>query len=291
MSRIEDLLKKAAEFDDPREIDEFMGSFKELYKVDFFKTGLDVILSQIEIGYVTFKIVRDIAGENLHGCCLTTEKHVFSKMFNSFVKKQKHLIRIKSLTVDTLMHEMAHALEKISRQDLSKEFEAIFKNDLKLLEGASLMSREAIKQVIFKEIELYDPSQHNSEFFARFYQLYAMSKEVGTYDKQFHFKMEDIKHVFPGTTAWVEQRFNEAIKPALNPEISKLTKKIEYDELLGGYSRKNRSTRTEPGGKKKWGGKVGSLFGDDIEGNDKIGSNSGDNVKRIGSIFDDDKKD
>jgi len=259
MTSIDKILLNASKFDDEQKIPNFIGIFKELYKIPLFKVGLDAILTKAEIGHIEFVMERKDVAERLHGCCITTEKVGFNKFMKTFIRHKHHKIRLQTMEIHVLAHELAHALEKESRLNIRKDFETAFKLDMQNLERGHMMVQNAIKQILFKEIELYDKSQHASEFLARYFELLARSKEIGGYSGNFHFKLAEIVAIFENTTRWIELVFNEALKAQTREHISKMTETVEFDEGLGNFARKER--KKHMGEKPKWGKATGSIFG------------------------------
>ena len=186
---------------------EFIGLFKELYKVPLFKIGLDVSLTKAEIGNLKFNIQDTKQKTSLHGCCITKKKTIFNKAFGSFMQSHSHIVEIKTLTADVLMHEIAHSLEFESKINLSTEFANIFQYDLKKINKGHLLIKDAINQILYKDLTLYKKSQYNSEFLARYFELLARSKEVGGFTGQYHFTLIEIINCFPNVTKWIEKIF------------------------------------------------------------------------------------
>ena len=259
MTGISSIIKKAISFDDVRKVEDFSGHYKELYKIAIFKPSLDLMLTKAEQGMVKFTLQPHDNLNRLHGCCITEEYRLFNKIRNSFVRNFKHTINIKTLSAEVMMHEMAHAVEKESRVQLDREFSKIFRADLINAENSHIHIQTAVRQVILKEIELYPKQQHDSEYFARFYQLLAMSKEISSYHDDFHFKLPEMMNVFRNTITWIDQVFNHKLKHQIATHIEKLTANIKFDDELNNFARKNKSIH---GKDVKWKRTVGSLFGD-----------------------------
>lgn len=227
---IDNLLNKYIEKGNQLQKSILIKNYKELYKLEILKPGLDLILSEAEIGNITFelKIVDDLV--QLRGCCLTHEKHIYHKVFKSFVKTFKHKILLQKLNVGVLMHEIAHALEKQGRINLSDGFDQAMMEDLKTIATASHTIRYAIDKIMYKDLKLYPENQQSSELFARLFQMFAMSKEVGHFDEAFQFHYQDCRKFFKNSIMWIEEIFNPAIQTRIPDYISKQTEKIEFDK-------------------------------------------------------------
>ena len=191
---IDNLLNKYIEKGNQLQKSILIKNYKELYKLEILKPGLDLILSEAEIGNITFelKIVDDLV--QLRGCCLTHEKHIYHKVFRRFVKTFKHKILLQKLNVGVLMHEIAHALEKQGRINLSDGFDQAMMEDLKTIATASHTVRYAIDKIMYKDLKLYPENQQSSELFARLFQMFAMSKEVGHFDESFNFIIKIVEN-------------------------------------------------------------------------------------------------
>lgn len=259
MSKIDHILKSSVAFHDIDEVQNFLGLYKELYKITLFKPALDLMLTKMDHGLVKFYLQPKDDLNRLHGCCITSEHRFFNKILNAFVKNYKHKINIKTLTAEVMMHEMAHAVEKESKLHLQDEFSDIFKKDLANAEHSHLHIKTAIEQIILKEINLYPKQQHNSELFARFYQLLAMSKEVNSYHANFHFKLSEMINLFTGTVKWIEEILNPSLKHRIAIDIEKLTQDVIFDDNLQDFSRKHKPIH---GNKVKWSNTINSIFGD-----------------------------
>ncbi len=235
----------------------FLGCFKELYKIPKFKTGLDVILTKAEAGMMKFELYEPHELAAIHGCSITVGNISFSQKFKSFIRKQNHLIKIKTINVAVLAHEIAHVLEFESRLNIKQGFKPAFQKDLLALENAPLMIKQAIKQIMFTELQLYRKEQYDSEFLARYFELLARSKEIGGYSDNFHFKFAEILKIFRHTNEWIQQVFNHSLLAQTRSHIRNMTEQIEYDQNLQDHSRKahNRKKTGE-----NWRKTTGSIF-------------------------------
>ena len=257
---LDDILKRHSHFDEQEKTLDFIALFKELYKIKILKPSLDAILSLTESGFITFVFLSKFKKETLQGCCITQKKTVFNKLFGSFTSHHHHKIQIKKLTSDILMHEMAHALEYQSGLKLlQSDFPQAFKYDLQMIDSAPFLVKEAIKQILYKDIKLYPVEQHSSEFLARYYEILAMSKGIGI-DKgrDYVFTIEEVLRAFPNVTKWIEKTFNEAIKTKIREHISNMTQKISFDKNLNSFVRRTKNVSKAT--KKSFASKAGSLF-------------------------------
>jgi hypothetical protein len=239
--KIEQILTNSLYCDNIEKTTDLIGSFKELYKVPWFKIGLDVILTKAELGLVRFFLQEKNITDNNHGCCITRQISVFNKIYKVVSRNYKYDIQLRTVSVDVIIHEIAHALEHESKINLNKDFAQIFASDINKVKKSHLNIQNAVKQIIFKELNLYHKNQHNSELLARFYELVAMSKEIGYYHHDYHFKLAEICDLFKNTIAWIENVFNANLRAQILDHIAPLSNDIKFDNNLGSFSRKYQS--------------------------------------------------
>ncbi len=255
---IDNILLNNANFKQKNKIPDFIALFKELYKISLFKPSLDAVVSLAEANFIKFQFDDNI---DLHGCCITQKKTVFNSFFSKFTSHHHHIIQIKTLTADVLMHEMAHALEYQSKINIIKsDFPLAFKEDIKNLENKALFVKQSVQQILYKEIALYPKEQQASEFLARYFELLAMSKYIGiAQGKEYHFNFEQISQALPNVTKWIRNIFNESIKTKVRDHIANASKNIKYDSDLNSFVRKiKREIPKKAGG---WSKQTGSIFG------------------------------
>ncbi|MBT4879340.1 MAG: hypothetical protein HON42_05940 [Alphaproteobacteria bacterium] len=271
MTSIDKILLNSAKFDDPQKTANFIGQFKELYKIPLFKIGLDAILTKAEIGNVEFVMEQKNSAERLHGCCISSNKSKFNKIFKVFTKELNHVIKIQTLDIHILAHEIAHALEKESKLDINKDFSTAINLDMQYVQSGHVLIQNAIRQILFKELELYDKAQHASELLARYFELLARSKEIGGYSSDFHFRYNEITSIFVNTTKWIEQVFNESLKASVRDHINILSKNIKFDAALGNFARKEKKIHLNK--KPNWSNATKSIFSAN-EAQTKIGTSN-----------------
>lgn len=258
MISIDNILLNVTKFDDPQKISNFIGQFKELYKIPLFKVGLDAILTKAESGNIEFFMERKNSAQHIDGCCISSSNKKFNKLFQIFTKELNHKIKIQNLEIHVLAHEIAHALEKESRLNIQQGFTKAINLDMQNVQKGHILIQNAIKQILFKELESYHKSQHASELLARYFELLARSKEIGGYSENFHFQYTEILNIFTNTTKWIESIFNESLKASVRDHISDLSKKIEFDQKLGNFTRKEKKIHINK--KPNWGKATGSIF-------------------------------
>lgn len=231
--------------------------YKELYKIPLCHDGLNAFLSQVKLDNVIVELAITKQAIRVRGCCLTQEKVVYHSFLRRFVKHLHFTIALRKIDVGTLMHEITHALERISGMDISADFAFAINKDLEHKEKASINLKRAIEKILFHDLTAYPKNQHNSELLARFYQMLAMSREVGQYDDEFHFQLNDVLSFFKNTVGYIDESFNQVLKTKIIDEVKENTKKIDFSEEVNSFKSKLHADHSVG---KKWNKKIKSNF-------------------------------
>jgi len=239
----------------------FLYNFEQLYQIPILRPSLNLIVTKAKLGLINFKIEPVTLIKKIGGSCKT--ESLFHKMGNIFSKK--HTILIKNITPEIIMHELAHAIEKESGIDLNGDFRKALGFDMKNRQPSNIQLAKAVKIITFNELKKYKAKNYMAELFARYFELLAMSYEVGGWGKyQFHYA--DISKYFENTTNWIEQIFNELISKKIDKEILKWSDNLvqnlkpyqkEWTEKFN--SNVKDSEKTNLSRRKNWAKKVGSL--------------------------------
>ncbi len=205
------------------EIDKFTRFFCDLYRIEIFKDGLDLILTKLQENDLHFEI-RLIKGWDTNiGCYLTEQNKIFNTVLGRFSNQIRKKIILKSFAHNVLSHEMAHALEFESGLDLGEEFRKSIGFDMKNREAQLLPLRAEIKRLMVDALRSYPPHQFLSELFARYFELLAVTRDVhGTGD----FSSIEVMDFFANTTNFVTRIFNPKIKSKINNNIAQKTMQI-----------------------------------------------------------------
>lgn len=263
--------------------EKFTRFFADLYRIEIFKDGLDLILTKIQEKDLHFevKIIKD--WDTNVGCYLTEQSKVFNAVLAKFSNQIKKTIILKSFSHNVLAHEMAHALEFESEIDLGAEFNKCLSVDLNILsiidelnnkygdkkksgyaaDHASLNIRQAslktlnaqIKRLMFDALKAYPPQQFLSELFARYFELLSISRDVhGSGD----FTSAEVMDFFVNTTNFITKIFNPKIKNKIDPIIAQKTNIIAAQVKLEKPEKKFQDNASSfykqqgEGGKKSW---------------------------------------
>lgn len=209
--------------ENPQDFDKFLKFFCDLYRIELFKDGLDLILSKIQQKELKFEIKEMQGWDTNVGCFLTEQKSFYDKTLGKFLRKSSPKIILRKLSYNVLAHEMAHALEFESGIDLGEEFRKCIGYDMKDRQPQILTLKSEVKRLMVEALKAYPPQQFLSELFARYFELLSISRNVSINGD---FSTADVMDFFANTTNFVEKIFNPQIKAKINPEIAKITAEI-----------------------------------------------------------------
>ncbi len=210
-------------FEGIRDDEKFQRFFLDLYRIELFKDGLDLILSKVRQKHLGFE-VKIIKGWDTNvGCFLTEKKSVYDKALNRFFHNRSLKIILRQLTHNVLAHEMAHALEYESGLNLGEEFRTAIGLDMKDRNPQSVTLKAEIKRLMVDALKSYPPHQFISELFARYFELLSISRNVNT---KGDFTTSEVMEFFENTTNFIEKIFNPQIRSKIDPDISDESIKI-----------------------------------------------------------------
>ncbi|HLD77103.1 MAG TPA: hypothetical protein VI861_03120 [Rickettsiales bacterium] len=220
---IQEIFAPQLHFEGCDESEKFARYFSDLYRIEIYKEGLDLILTKVREKDLSFE-VKIIKGWDTNlGCYLTEQSKVFNKVAGVFSKKIKKKIIIKSFSHNVLAHEMAHALEFESGIDLGEEFRQAIGFDMKNRQADLLTLRAEIKRLMVDALKVYPQHQFLSELFARYFELLSVSKNVkGSGD----FESSQVMDFFVNTTNFVKKIFNAKIYDKIAKDISEKTEML-----------------------------------------------------------------
>ncbi len=251
-------------FEGADESEKFIRFFCDLYRIEIFKDGLDLILTKLQEQDLSFE-VKIIKGWDTNlGCYLTEQNKVFNSILGKFSRQIKKTIIIKNFKHNVMAHEMAHALEFESGVDLGREFNQCLSVDLQVpnifavikekheaaqsnkdfaakhagldLRKSGFVALDAeIKRLMFDALKAYESNQFLSELFARYFELLALTRDVhGTGD----FTSAQVMDFFVNTTNFITKIFNPAIKDKIDPTIAKATQQVAERVQIDGPQKK-----------------------------------------------------
>lgn len=201
----------------------FFKLFTNLYRIEIFKDGLDLILTKIEEKDLCFEVKIIKGWDTNSGCYLTEQNKVFNKILGNFSNSLKKKIILRRLSYNLIAHEMAHALEFESGVNLGEEFRKSIAFDMKDREPRSIVLKGEIKRLMVDALKAYPQHQFLSELFARYFELLSISRDVC---KNGDFTTQEVMDFFANTTNFIKQKFNPLIKAKINSKIANHTIEI-----------------------------------------------------------------
>lgn len=199
--------------------EKFLKLFCDLYRIELFKDGLDLVLTKVKEKDLNFE-VKIIKGWDTNvGCYLTEQNKVFGNFSNSIKKK----IILRRLSYNLMAHEMAHALEFESGVNLGEEFRKCIGLDMKDRDPNNLVLKGEIKRLMVEALKAYPPHQFLSELFARYFELLSISRDVCANGD---FTTAEVMDFFANTTNFIKQKFNPLIKAKIDSKIESHTIEI-----------------------------------------------------------------
>ncbi len=193
-------------FADTNHGEKFVKIFCDLYRIELFKDGLDLILTQLQKKQLHFEI-REMKGWDTNVGCFLTNK-----------------ITIRQLTHNVLAHEMAHALAHESKINLGEDFRLCVLHDMKGRIPQIVTLKGEVKRLMIDALEAYPLNQFLDEIFARYFELLSVSRNVvATGD----FATTDVMDFFINITNFIEKIFNPQIRKKIDPAIARETANLK----------------------------------------------------------------
>ncbi len=217
------IINPQLDFEGVSQDEKFSQLFSNLYRIELFKDGLDLILTKMQEKNLRFE-VRYIKGWDTNvGCFLTENQTTFDRFTNKIFPKKNLKIILRSLNYNVLAHEMAHALEYESGIKLGEEFRQAIGYDMKDRQASQIALRSQIQRLMIDALKAYKPHQFLSELFARYFELLSISRNVISNGD---FTTQEVMDFFINTTKFIKEIFNPEIKKLIDPKISDATKEV-----------------------------------------------------------------
>lgn len=211
--------------------DKFLKIFCDLYRIELFKDGLDLILTNLKKKHIKFE-VRVMKGWDTNlGCFLTEQNSYYDDKLGKFIRTNEPKIILRNLSHNLLAHEMAHALEFESGLNFGEDFRTAIGFDMKNRDPQSHALKGAIKHTMVDPLKLYKPGQFLSELFARYFELLSLSRNVCAHGD---FSTVDVMGFFENTTKFLAQIFNPKIKIKVDAEIARVTSEFAKQARIDG---------------------------------------------------------
>lgn len=259
-----DIISRSTVADTHNNKELFLDKFKQLYQLPILHPTLNLVATKAKRGELNFRVVIPQHWDRLAGHCKTSS--VFRKVKGVFKKQHRHEIEIKKLESDIIMHEIAHAMEKESGIDINREFRTVLGYDMNDKTSGQLFIAQAVTSVMQKELKNYKLENVMTELFARYFELLAMSYEVGGYSR-YKFKNTEITEYFKNTTNWVENHLNPLLDKHCDSDVRQAAEELysnltpykkEWVKEVGGSKHYAKQQIKHTAGVGKWSGKTTS---------------------------------
>ncbi len=246
---ITNICQPQLQFEGTENLEKFSKTFSDLYRIELFKDGLDLILTKLQEKHLKFEVRITKGWDTNLGCFLTEKQSVYDKTLGKFIGRHTPKIILRNLSHNLMAHEMAHALEFESGLDLGEEFRKCIGFDMKDRSPQSITLKAEIKRLMVDALKSYKPEQFISELFARYFELLSISRNVRASGD---FTTSDVMGFFENTTNFIEKIFNPQIRTKINSKIAantlELAKKIKLEAPQQKFQEKTESIQQKSGG-------------------------------------------
>lgn len=206
----------------------FIEHIKHLYQYSIFKNILDLVATKASQNSLKFNIREKSNFDLDEGNCKTIHEPLLDSFLNHFRHNKCYVITIKKIAYNVIIHEIAHMVEQELNLDL-KYFIKVLHNDFENINSNLIIVKNSIDEVLIKQVAKYSAEQQNSELFARFFQLFAESREISGFQSQYKYSIQDISGSLINSTRWVEFTLNKLISVKLDVNIVNSSKKFLKD--------------------------------------------------------------
>lgn len=210
-------------------LEDFLEKMRHLYQYDIFKTMLDLTTTKALQGLLSFRLYNQRFFDMDEGNCKTIFGEAENQSQNRNSKQNIYQITIKKISYDVIIHEIAHMVEKECAVDLELFAQCVIKDIAKLYTSVNL--QQVVAKVMVREVQAYSEDQRYAEFFARYFQILCMSKEIMGHNSDNSYALSSVLEHFNNTTDWVYQECYPKINTVVDSEIaiqsSNFTKQIQ----------------------------------------------------------------
>lgn len=242
-------------FEGLNNIDKLCKMFSQLYRIDLYKDGLDLILTKLSQKQLNFevKIIKD--WDTNIGCFLTEQQSVFDKTIGKFWAKKNLKIILRQLSYNVLAHEMAHAVDFESGLDLNDDFRQAIYLDLSSTQPTIITLKSHAHRLMIEAVKSYPKNQIINELFARYFELLSISRDVCSNGD---FSTNDVMNYFANTTKYITEILNPFIKKQIDQIIANQTISIVSDVKINNHGQNYREKidsfhqKQDSDGQKSW---------------------------------------
>lgn len=211
------------DFEGVVDLERFVKTFSDLYRIELFKDGLDLILTKLQEKQLRFEVRITKGWDTNLGCFLTEQKSFYDKTLGKVLRRNAPKIILRNLSHNLMAHEMAHAWDFESGIDLGEDFRKCIGLDTKGREPQNLALKGEVRRLMVEALKSYKPEQFIAELFARYFELLSISRDVRAVGD---FTTSEVMAFFENTTNFIEKVFNPQITTKINPEIAAATYEI-----------------------------------------------------------------
>lgn len=181
----------------------FIYSFTELYRLPIFVPLLNAMVTKLKHKEAIFKITPHMSWDRVLGHCASAPKEIKSQesSFKRGLFSRFYTIMIKKIVPSIIIHEIAHAMERVAEINLKDGFIQALEEDFKTENTNSLQLKAGVRDVMEKQLKNYDLQDHNPELFARFFEMLSMSYDVDGWGR-YQYLYNEIENYFANTVAW-----------------------------------------------------------------------------------------
>ncbi len=257
----------------------FLSIFQHLYQYEIFKNILDIVVTKCATNQLHFKLQDSRFFDLDAGNCLTMvedEGYVSLPSQHTYVsgnstqlriRKKKYIITIKKMSCDVIIHEIGHMIEQELSSVLNlKQFSDVIMYEIYTPNTTSMHLHDLLNSVFVGQLKGYPQSQHTSELFARFFQVFAGANEVAFQSSLgSRYRLCDVIAVFPKTIALLEEQlagnWNELVDQTISMESKKYLRNIS-DMKEQWTDRRITATHQQSDVKSKWSKNIKSIKSD-----------------------------
>lgn len=186
---------------------DFVYILEKTYNFKKFRNFINLILTLSELGKIKIFLSDKNVFEDYLGLCQTFDdkkkinfgKNTLIKISDIFDKKS--LITIKKIKSHIIFHEFAHCIEKQLKIKLEEVFFFKITSDIKNTNIGNIILKNTLNNIMIEEIKEYKKNHFISELFARYFEIYAYTKEISN---ESSIPIEDLDNVFLETNKWFD---------------------------------------------------------------------------------------
>ena len=212
------IIRKNTIYSDDRLLEKFEKHIMHLYQYELFKPILDLVATKMIQGVFKFKVQDQKVFDLDAGNCKTIQSNMLDSILNKFRTQKSYLITIKQISYDVILHEIGHMLEHELDLDLTQFAHVILSEITK--KSRLITVDETIHDIMIKQINSYPANQRNSELLARYFQLFALSRDIAGYESNLGYRLQDIQNHFSMTGNWIMQNIFSKLVPKTNADIA-----------------------------------------------------------------------